>query len=96
METDAFLQGLIRVGNFSGTTLMGRNHATASASDQGLLAVWVASIVVLVTDNHVRVPESWSSFTIVAQQGLFTNNVTNKNNSIVPQGIIKDPNPVIA
>lgn len=95
MDTEAFLQGLIWVGNLNGTTLMGRNHATASASSQPLVAVGVGSNVVLVSDNHVRVPESWSSFTIDAQQGLFTNNVTNTNNSNVSQGVIKDSNPVI-
>ncbi len=95
METEAFLQGLIWIGNALGTTLIGRNHAVALPPSPGLTAAWVASNVVLVSDNHVRVHESWSSFTILAKQGLYTNNVTNTNNASIPQGIIKDPNPVI-
>lgn len=93
---NATLHGLIWAGNFNGTTLMGRNHATASTYDQGALAVGISSNVVLVSDNHVRVPPSWYSFRIVAIQGLFTNNLTNDRNLVASPSLVKDPNPVIS
>jgi hypothetical protein len=59
----------------------------------GSTAVYVETSVASVTNNHILGSANYA-FTIEAERGLFTDNVTNKGNDI-PTSIDKDPNVIL-
>jgi hypothetical protein len=95
MEDDQFFNlfaGLIWVNNLAGTTLLSLNHGTA-VNLQGP-AVTLRSFTVSVTDNHI-LTDGKLAFKISAQQGLFTDNLTSRNNENFPTSIEQPPNILI-
>jgi hypothetical protein len=71
--------GLIGVNNLSGTTLMSQNHGTAVKLYGP--AVAIGSTTVSITDNHI-ITDRKPAFSIGANSGLFTDNLTNQINSV--------------
>ncbi|RCJ29440.1 hypothetical protein A6770_22170 [Nostoc minutum NIES-26] len=94
--------GLITIQNFQGTTLMSQNHGNGNKLNQAGFnaAVYAYSDTASITDNHI-VCDSEFSFDIRVRynsdvgQGIFTDNVTNKQYYVNPNSIIYDPNIII-
>jgi hypothetical protein len=85
-----------------GTTLLSLNHGDGEGLESfgnvegeglGSTAVYVETSVASVTNNHILGSANYA-FTIEAERGLFTDNVTNKGNDI-PTSIDKDPNVIL-
>ncbi len=85
--------GLIGVNNLAGTTLMSQNHGTAVKLHGPAVAI-IGSTTVSITDNHIIT--NWEfAFSVGANNGLFTDNLTNKPNFFVTPTIQQDPNIII-
>ena len=81
---------LIRVINGEGTTLMSHNHGLGDGLDMQDSAVQVETDVAGISANHV-LTDSSLAFDVDAGRGLFTDNMTNKGNSISPVTIVQGP-----
>lgn len=89
---------LISVFNGQGTTLMSHNHGSGDDLDSQDSAVFVDTDVAGISANHV-LTDSDLAFEVSASptpagslpRGLFTDNMTNKNNDISPANIVQGP-----
>jgi hypothetical protein len=102
--SSAFADEICSINNFSalmwvendeGTTLMSQNHG----DDEDLFgednrAVFVNSKVVGITANHI-ITEASHAFEVTAGNGLFTDNMTNKSNTVLVGGIEQAPNVIL-
>jgi hypothetical protein len=75
-----------------GTTLLANNHGDGRVPQgDNSAAIHVNSQVVAASDNHVLCAANYA-FSILANQGLFTDNLTNRTNDLPYTGFDQGPN----
>ena len=89
---DDNFSALMWVENDEGTTLMSQNHGDdVVSSGEGSKSVYVNSAVVGIIANHIITIAEYA-FEVHASNGLFTDNMTNKPNTVSPSSIVQGPN----
>lgn len=91
-DDDVNISALMWVENDEGTTLMSQNHGDdVVSSGEGSKSVYVNSAVVGIIANHIITIAEYA-FEVHASNGLFTDNMTNKPNTVSPSSIVQGPN----